>query len=129
MASLIGDGPKMWVIDTIDRKLSRVVAVGAGSALLAWLFMTDSDVARLVALLGAVSLFRAATMRPPRPVPVRFGHVQPITTDDLAELDNAIIDLRSRHDALEDRVDRFAGLMADASAFVSEGADRLRKTS
>jgi hypothetical protein len=77
MAAIIDDGPREWVVDTLNRKLGRVLAVVAGAAMLWSVHLLEPGRARLALAIGAGILFVRA-VRPPSAGP---------TVEDLAEVE------------------------------------------
>jgi hypothetical protein len=112
MAAILEDGPRVWAVDTLNRKLGRVAAMANGLLMLAGVATMDPSVARIVLVVGAVALiYHACRPQPANPA---------ATADDLAEVESLFM---ARIDGLE----TFAGQQAtEVHQLVAEIRDQLR---
>jgi hypothetical protein len=102
MAAIIDDGPRIWVVDTLNRKLGRVVAAASAVALLAQMHLLAPGNARMILAVGAIALIGYAC----RPQPSNPA----ATVDDLAEVEEIVMRLAERVDR-HDNDPRFVRLL------------------
>jgi hypothetical protein len=107
MASIVADGPRDWLVDVLDRKLGRLLGAVAGATMMVAVFALEAGWARKIcAVFAGVLMLRAAW--PPR---------RPATVAELAEVEAIVLkvraDVEARDEALADRVDGIAEMVAE----------------